>query len=243
MFNSLSQFGITKRAFNNKICELFLVNPRDFTTDPYHRIDDKPYGGGSGMIMKAKPLELAINKAIQQQEVLGVKKSLKIFLSPQGKPVNQDIINNLSEQKGIVFVCGRYEGVDERFIEQNIDMEISVGDIVVSGGELPAMLIIDAIMRQLPGVLNDEESALTDSFMNGLLDYPHYTTPRDYNGSGIPDVLLSGNHKQINKWRLQQSLWRTYKRRPELLQKRTLTKIESGLLEEMINKSKKIINK
>lgn len=240
MFNSLSQFGITRRAFTNKICELFLVNPRDFTTDPYHRIDDKPFGGGSGMIMKAKPLELAINKAIQQQKALAVEKSLKIFLSPQGKPVNQDLINSLSEQKGIVFVCGRYEGVDERFIEQNVDMELSVGDIVVSGGELPAMLIIDAIMRQLPGVLNDEESALTDSFMNGLLDYPHYTTPRDYNGSSVPDVLLSGNHKQINEWRLQQSLWRTYKRRPELLQKRTLTKIESGLLEEMINKSEKI---
>lgn len=237
MFNSLSQFGITRKAFTNKICELFLVNPRDFTKDPYHRIDDKPFGGGPGMVMKAEPLELAVNKAIQQQEVLGVKKSLRVFLSPQGKLVNQDMINFLSEQKGIVFVCGRYEGIDERFIENNIDLELSIGDIVVSGGELPTMLIIDAIMRQLPGVLNDQESATTDSFMNGLLDYPHYTMPRNYQDISIPEVLLSGNHKQINEWRRQQSLWRTYKRRPDLLQKRTLTKIESGLLEEMIKKS------
>jgi len=234
MFLNITNYGITKRAFDNKICQLFTTNPRDFTTDPYRRIDDKAFGGGPGMVMKIEPLELAMENTITRLEGLGVKKPLRVYLSPQGTVINRDIINNLTKEEGIIFVCGRYEGVDQRFIERNIDLEISVADIVVSGGELPAMLVIDAIMRQIPGVLNDQESAKQDSFMNGLLDCPHYTHPREYKGHNVPEVLLNGNHKQIELWRLQMSLWQTYKRRPDLLNKRDLSKIESGLLEEML---------
>ncbi len=238
MFDSIAKSGVTSRAFNNDICELLRINPRDFTTDPYRRVDDKSFGGGPGMVMKVEPLELALNEATLQQQQRGVAKSLKVYLSPQGAKADQIMINRLCREAGIVFVCGRYEGVDERFIERNIDMELSIGDLVVSGGELPAMLIIDAIMRQLPGVLNDKESAISDSFMNGLLDYPHYTTPQSYHGAQVPEVLLSGNHKQIDEWRLAQSLWRTYQRRPDLLLERKLTKIESRLLEFILQQHK-----
>lgn len=233
MLSGLTDFGITRRAFENKICELFTHNPRDFTSDPYKRIDDTSFGGGASMVMKIEPLELALEAALQVQHEHGVAKPLKIYLSPQGKTVNQNMINQLAQHSGIVLVCGRYEGVDERFIERNIDLEISIADIVVSGGELPAMLLIDAIMRQLPGVLNNQESAINDSFMNGLLDYPHYTKPREYKGVKVPEVLMSGDHKQIEKWRLQMSLERTKIRRPDLLEKRVLNKIESRLLESI----------
>lgn len=232
MFTALTASGITKYAFEQNLCTLDIFNPRDYTTDPYKRIDDKSFGGGPGMVMKIEPLELAMNDAIQKQDTSGSKKPLCIYLSPQGKNADQDLINNLREESGIIFVCGRYEGIDERFIQNNIDLEISISDFVVSGGELPAMLLMDAIIRQIPGVLNNQESVNNDSFMNGLLDYPHYTHPRDYNGKCVPEVLLSGNHKKIEKWRLQMSLLRTFQRRPDLFEKRTLTKIESGLLEE-----------
>lgn len=234
MFAAITEYGITRRAFDNKTCEIMTINPRDFTTDPYRRIDDKVYGGGSGMVMKIEPLELALEAACTAQQNRGIRKPLKVYLSPQGQVVNQTLINQLVEAKGIVLVCGRYEGIDERFIEEHIDMEISIADIVVSGGELPAMLLIDSIMRQIPGVLNDHESAINDSFMNGLLDYPHYTTPREYKGKNVPEVLLGGNHEQIKKWRLQMSLLRTFLRRPDLLEKRNLTKIESRLLEDAL---------
>lgn len=240
MFASLTNYGITKRAFDNNICKFIGLNPRDFTTDPYRRIDDKSFGGGPGMVMKIEPLELALTAAISEQNSLGVAKPLRVYLSPQGKTINQTMINQLALESGVVFVCGRYEGIDERFIERNIDLELSIGDAVVSGGELPAMLIMDAIIRQIPGVLNDQDSANADSFMNGLLDYPHYTAPREYQGLTVPDVLLSGNHKQIERWRLQMSLWRTYQRRPDLLKERNLTKIESRLLDELIQASPKI---
>ncbi len=234
IFKSLTDYGISKRAFDNNICQLLAFNPRDFTTDNYHRVDDKTFGGGPGMVMKVEPLELALNGALNAMHKLGVSKPLRVYLSPQGRVVNQELINaKLMKEKGIIFVCGRYEGVDERFIERNIDLELSIGDTVVSGGELPAMLIMDAIIRQMPGVLNDQESANSDSFMNGLLDYPHYTVPRQYEGMGVPEVLLSGNHEQIKLWRLQMSLWRTYQRRPDLLEKRNLTKLESRLLDKL----------
>lgn len=239
MFEGVTKFGITRRAFENKICYLKVNNPRDFTDDPYKRIDDKAFGGGPGMVMMVRPLELAMEEAILQQKQLGVVNSPRIYLSPQGKTLNQNLINELATREGLVFVCGRYEGVDERFIESHIDLEISIGDFVVSGGELPAMLLIDSIMRQISGVLNTKESAEKDSFMNNLLDYPHYTTPQNYHGKAVPGVLLSGNHKQIELWRLQMSLLRTYVRRPELLQSKQLTKIESGLLEEIIKKYSK----
>ena len=237
MFDSLTGHGVTGRAFSNNICSLKKYNPRDFVHDPYRRIDDKSFGGGPGMVMKIEPLELALSQAVSEQNELGITKPLIIYLSPQGKVVDQKLINNLVSEAGCVFVCGRYEGIDERFIERNIDLEISLGDFVVSGGELPAMMVVDGIIRQLPGVLNDEGSAQADSFMQGLLDYPHYTQPREYQGMEVPEILLSGNHKQIERWRLQMSLWRTYQRRPDLLEKRNLTKIESGLLAELINQN------
>lgn len=239
MFETITNYGITKRAFDNKTCSLDVINPRTFTTDNYQRVDDKSYGGGAGMVMKAQPLELALNYACRAQEQSGVKRLLKIYLSPQGKTVNQEMINNLLSYDGLILVCGRYEGIDERFIERNIDMEISIADIVVSGGELPAMLLIDSIMRQIPGVVNDYDSVTNDSFMNGLLDYPHYTTPQVYEGHKVPEVLLNGNHEQIKTWRLQNSLLRTFLRRPDLLEKRSLNKIESRLLEEAIASTKK----
>ncbi len=235
MFAALTNYGVTKRALDNNICKLMAINPRDFTTDTYRRIDDKAYGGGAGMVMKIEPLELALQAACALQNKQGVAKPLKVYLSPQGKVVDQEMINNLLNYDGMVLVCGRYEGIDERFIERNIDLEISIADIVVSGGELPAMLLIDSIMRQIPGVLNDQDSVINDSFMNGLLDYPHYTVPQEYKGAKVPEVLLSGNHEQIKKWRLQMSLLRTNLRRADLLDKRNLTKSESRLLEEAKN--------
>jgi len=238
MFALNSQYGIVARAFSNNLFQLDTINPRDFTTDNYRRIDDKTFGGGPGMVMKIEPLELALNKAKDNQAQRGIVNPKVVYMSPQGKPVSQELINQLARDAGIIFVCGRYEGVDERFIERNVDLELSVGDFVVSGGELPAMLVIDALVRQLPGALNSEESVACDSFMNGLLDCPHYTVPRDYHGAKVPEVLFSGNHEQIKQWRLAQSLWRTYQRRPELLQKRELTKEESRLLSEYKSRNK-----
>lgn len=233
MFDSLSNFGITKRAFDREICSLKKINPRDFTFDSYKKVDDKSFGGGPGMTMKVEPLDLAMEKALADQKKSGVVKPLRVYMSPQGKVVDQELINRLALEQGIIFVCGRYEGVDERFLKIGIDLELSVGDFVVSGGELPAMLVIDSVIRQMPGVMSDEQSAVCDSFMNGLLDYPHYTHPREYKGMKVPEVLLNGNHKQIELWRLQMSLWRTKNRRPDLLEKRSITKLESRLLEEV----------
>ena len=233
IFDAITKYGITSRAFDNNLYSFKCYNPRDFTVDNYHRVDDKSFGGGPGMVMMIEPLEKSLEKAILDQNNQGVKKPLKVFLSPQGKTINQDLIKSLSCADGIIFVCGRYEGVDERFIENNIDLEISVADIVVSGGEIPAALIMDAIIRTIPGVVNDSESIQLDSFMDNLLDYPHYTQPKVYKGHSVPDVLLSGNHKQIKEWRLKMSLWRTKMRRPDLLIKRKLSKLETRLLNEL----------
>jgi tRNA (guanine37-N1)-methyltransferase len=243
IFSSLTQYGISKKAFDKKICQINLVNPRDFSYNLHQKIDDKSFGGGPGMVMMVEPLELSLKSAQNFHALNGNTKPIKICLSPQGKVINQNLINSLAKEEGIIFVCGRYEGIDERFIERNIDLELSIADVVVSGGELPAMLIMDSIIRQLPQSINDSESVKNDSFMNGLLDHPHYTVPRQYCGVDVPDVLLSGNHKQIELWRLQESLWRTYQRRPDLLEQRNLTKLESRLLEEIItsrNKMKEI---
>ncbi len=231
MFECITKYGITSKAYNNNLYELNCINPRDYTTNIHKKIDDKTYGGGPGMVMMVEPLDLAMKKAI---ELSKDTVPLKVYLSPQGKTVNQDMIKNLSLEKSIIFVCGRYEGVDERFIENNIDLELSLGDFVISGGELPAMAIMDGIIRHLPNALHDCNSAVMDSFMNGLLDYPHYTVPRVYKNNSVPDILLSGNHKQIERWRLQMSLWNTFKKRPELIKKRNLNKLESGLLDEII---------
>jgi tRNA (guanine37-N1)-methyltransferase len=236
LFDGLTSYGITSQAFEKKICSLLRFDPRDYATDNYRKVDDKPFGGGPGVVMKVEPLEKALEAALEAFRKLQIVHPLRIYLSPQGKIVNQQMINELSREAGLIFVCGRYEGIDERFIEANIDIELSIGDFVVSGGELPAMLIMDAIIRHLPGVVQNSGSVIQDSFMNGLLDYPTFTVPREYRGKSVPSILLSGNHKQIELWRLQMSLWRTYCRRPDLLQHKKLNKIESRLLQEMIEK-------
>ena len=238
IFNDFLQFGVIGRAFKDKICDIDLINPRDFADGNYRRIDDKPFGGGSGMVMKFDILQKTLFSSIDRFKKLGIHTPKKIYLSPKGDKINQLIINQLSLEAGLIFVCGRYEGIDERFIENHVDMELSIGDFVVSGGELPTMMVIDAIIRQIPNVLNSHESVRNDSFMNELLDYPHYTTPREYDGKCVPDILLSGNHKQIELWRLQMSLWHTYTRRPDLLEHKQLTELESRLLQQMIELNK-----
>lgn len=244
MFGLNSLTGVVARAGAANLFHLDAFNPRDFTTDNYRRIDDKTCGGGPGMVMKIEPLELALAAARLRQSQGGVIKPVVVYLSPQGVPVKQQLINQLAQTAGLIFVCGRYEGVDERFIDRNVDLELSVGDFVVSGGELPALLVMDAIVRQLPGALNSVESVTNDSFMRGLLDCPHYTLPRDYHGARVPEILFSGHHKQIRQWRLQQSLWRTYQRRPELLQQHQLTQEESRLLSELkLTEASGLVNK
>lgn len=232
MFDALTQYGITRRAAEQESYVLKTWNPRDFTTDNYRTIDDRPYGGGPGMVMLAEPLVGAINAARQRQAASGAKKSRVVYLSPQGRLLNHTVIKELVAQQdeGLILLAGRYEGVDERLLRRHVDEEISIGDYVLSGGELAAMVLIDSLVRQLPGVLGDAESAEQDSFVRGLLDYPHYTRPEVFDGEAVPPVLLSGNHAEIQRWRLQQSLGRTWLRRPDLLAKRDLTKEESRLL-------------
>lgn len=232
MFEAISAQGVTSRALEKQIYQLTLWNPRDFTTDNYKTVDDRPYGGGPGMVMLVEPLEKAINAAKQRQREAGVKAPRVIHLSPQGKPLTHTRVVSLAAEPGLVLLASRYEGVDERLLRRVVDEEISIGDYVLSGGELPAMVLIDAIVRQLPGTLGDADSAAEDSFVDGLLDCPHYTRPEVYDGERVPDVLMSGNHAHIKRWRLKQSLGRTREKRPDLLAARPLTKEESRLLAE-----------
>lgn len=232
MFAAISEHGVTSRALEKQIYALKLWNPRDFTSDKYKTVDDRPYGGGPGMLMLAEPLEKAIMAAKQRQTDAGVTESKVIHLSPQGVPLTHDKAVALASEQGLILLASRYEGVDERLLERVVDEEISIGDYVLSGGELPAMVLIDAIVRQLPGTLGDADSAIEDSFVDGLLDCPHYTRPEVYAGEKVPDVLLSGHHKEIKRWRLKQSLGRTRDKRPDLLAARSLTKEESRLLAE-----------
>lgn len=226
MFTAITQSGITRRAFEQKKCALSLWNPRDFTTDNYRTIDDRPYGGGPGMVMLAKPLEAAIDaaKALQLQQ--GLPKPRVVYLSPQGRALSHHRVMQFTAEPGLVLLCGRYEAVDQRLLERCIDEEISLGDFVLSGGELPAMALMDAVIRQLPGVLNDDVSAVEDSFVNGLLDCPHYTRPEVYEGVAVPPVLMGGHHAEIEKWRREQALLATAKKRPDLIVKAR----EAGLL-------------
>ncbi|WP_137719931.1 tRNA (guanosine(37)-N1)-methyltransferase TrmD [Methylobacillus flagellatus] len=233
MFDALSQSGITARALEKKLYGLSLWNPRDFTSDNYKTVDDRPYGGGPGMVMLAEPLEKAIAAAKARQQQAGVAKSLVIHLSPQGQPLSHALVMQLAQASGVILLASRYEGVDERLLANQVEMEISIGDYVLSGGELPAMVLMDAIVRQLPGALGDADSASEDSFVDGLLDCPHYTRPEEYQGVKVPAVLLSGNHAKIKQWRLKMSLQRTRDRRPDLLAARSLTKEESRLLAEL----------
>ncbi len=232
MFDALTQCGITRRAAEQERYVIKTWNPRDFTADKHRTVDDRPYGGGPGMVMLAEPLAAAISAARERQASVGITKSRVVYLSPQGRLLTHAVVKELVglQDEGLIFLTGRYEGVDERLIHQLVDEEISIGDYVLSGGELAAMVLIDSLVRQLPGVLGDAESAEQDSFVQGLLDCPHYTRPEQFNGEVVPPVLLSGNHADIKRWRLQQSLGRTWLRRPDLLARCDLTKEESGLL-------------
>ena len=234
MFDAITKHGITSRALEKKIYSLHVINPRDFTADNHKTVDDRPYGGGPGMVMLAEPLAQAIQVAKASNVAAKV-----IHLSPRGTPLTHEKVMQLSQQQGLILLASRYEGVDERLLDTLVDEEISIGDYVLSGGELPAMALIDAVVRQLPGVLGDADSAIEDSFVNGLLDCPHYTRPEAlYLQSGeeqsVPEVLLSGNHAKIREWRLKQSLLLTRAKRPDLLAARPLTKEEARLLQEGI---------
>jgi tRNA (guanine37-N1)-methyltransferase len=228
MFTAVSDYGVTGRAVEQGQLRLHLSNPRDYATDRHGTVDDRPYGGGPGMLMKLETLELAIAGA---REAVGGG-SRVILLSPQGRRFDHARAVELSQLDSMILVAGRYEGVDERLLEAEVDEEISIGDYVLSGGEIPAMAVIDAVSRQLPGVLGHELSAGQDSFAEGLLDCPHYTRPELYAGRRVPEILLGGNHEKIRRWRLKQALGRTLERRPDLLEQRTLTSEEEELLAE-----------
>ncbi len=225
-------YGVTGRARERGLWTLGATNPRDFAADRHRTVDDRPYGGGPGMVMLAEPLERAIGAARERLAQAGANAPKVIYLSPQGEPLRHRRVVELAAEAGLVVVAGRYEGVDERLLEQAVDLQLSIGDFVVSGGELPALLLIDAVVRQLPGVLNDAQSSAEESFVAGLLDCPHYTRPELYAGSAVPAVLLSGDHAAIARWRLKQALGRTWLRRPELLAARALSQEEVLLLEE-----------
>jgi len=216
MFDAITESGITGRARERKAYQFLPWNPRDFATNSYRAVDDRPYGGGPGMVMMVEPLAKAIHAARQRQGSAGVKKPRVIHLSPQGRLLTHTLVKELAAEQGIVMLAGRYEGVDERLVA-HVDEEVSIGDYVLSGGELAAMVVMDSVIRQLPGVLGDAESAVRDSFVDGLLDYPHYTRPAEYEGRRVPDVLLSGHHAEIRRWRRETALRRTVERRPELL--------------------------
>jgi len=230
MFAAVGEHGVTGRAVRQGLVSLSHYNPREYTVDNHRTVDDRPYGGGPGMLMKVDPLQQAI---VAAKTMTGARARV-IYLSPQGRPLDHGKAVELSQLEGFVLVAGRYEGVDERLIEAEVDEELSIGDYVLSGGELAAMVVIDAVTRQLPGVLGHESSAQEDSFANGLLDYPHYTRPEKYKGRDVPEVLLSGDHEKVRRWRLKQALGRTYERRPELLEGRPMQAEEETLLAEYI---------
>ncbi len=229
MFRAISENGVTGRAIKNNLLSIECWNPRDFTLDKHRTVDDRPYGGGPGMLMMVQPLRDAINAAKQSARDAGHEAKV-IYLSPQGRRLDHQGAQSLSSSQALILVAGRYEGIDERIIESLIDEEWSVGDYVLSGGELPAMILMDAVVRFVPGVLGHSQSAEQDSFADGLLDCPHYTRPEVLDGKQVPSVLLSGDHEKIRQWRLTQSLLRTKQRRPDLLQNLALTDEQAKLL-------------
>ena len=230
LFEKTASMGVVGRAIASNTIQLKTWNPRDFTEDVHRTVDDRPFGGGPGMVMKVEPLEKAIQSA-----VAAVNEPAKIiYLSPQGRRLDQQGVNYLSGFSRLVLLAGRYEGVDERLLEANVDEEWSIGDFVLSGGELPALVLIDAVSRTLPDVLGHECSAVEDSFVKGLLDHPHYTRPDVCNGQEVPSVLLSGDHKKIERWREKQALGKTWQKRPDLLEKIELNKHQQSLLDEFI---------
>jgi tRNA (guanine37-N1)-methyltransferase len=228
MVTAAAGYGVTGRAIERDIVRLSVWNPRDYTHDRHKTVDDRPYGGGPGMVMKYQPLHDAVCDAKQA----GIGSARVVYLSPQGKPITQALLSEACNVSQLILVAGRYEGIDERFVELDCDDEWSIGDYVISGGELAALIVIDAVTRLLPGVLGDEDSALQDSHMNGLLDYPHFTRPEQLEGYSVPEVLLGGNHADINRWRMKQALGRTWLRRPDLLKKKNLNAEQEKLLNE-----------
>lgn len=233
IFSLLRDYGITRRACERGLLELATWNPRDFTCDRHRTVDDRPYGGGPGMVMKVQPLRDTLRRVRRKVTTPG----RTIFLSPQGQPLNQDRIQRLAQASHLILIAGRYEGVDERFIKLEVDEELSIGDYVISGGELAVAVLIDAMTRLLPGALGNEESRQQDSFVNGLLDYPHYTRPDETNGLRVPSILLSGDHAAISRWRLREALGRTWQRRPDLLERLQLNAEQERLLDEFIREN------
>ncbi len=230
MLSAVSEHGVTGRAVRQEQVTLSVINPRDFTADVHRTVDDRPYGGGPGMLMKTEPMRQAIDAA----RGLAGEQARVVYLSPQGRKLDHAIVQELAQLDSLILVAGRYEGVDERLVESEIDDELSIGDYVLSGGELAALVVIDAVTRQLEGVLGHEQSAAEDSFATGLLDCPHYTRPKTWQDREVPEVLLSGNHEQIRRWRLKQALGRTIDRRPDLLEGRDTTSEEDVLLAEYL---------
>jgi tRNA (guanine37-N1)-methyltransferase len=234
MFAAVTGSGIAKRALNAGLWQIGLWSPRDFASDPHRTVDDRCYGGGPGMVLLVRPLEAAVAAARARQREQGARASRVVYLSPQGVPLTQRRVSELAGgDEALILLCGRYEGIDERLVERVVDEEISVGDYVVSGGELPAMSLIDAMVRLLPGATKDALSVAQDSFSDGLLDCPHYTRPEVYEDRRVPEVLLSGDHERIRVWRLRQSLARTLRRRPDLLADRPTSREEAHLLAEI----------
>ena len=237
MFAAVTAHGVTGRAVEQGLVDVSLINPRDFTDDKHRTVDDRPYGGGPGMLMKIDPLQRAIAKA---KESAG-NDARVVYLSPQGKPLNHDKVVELAGEQALILLAGRYEGIDERLVASSIDEEVSIGDYVLSGGELPALVVLDAVSRLLPGALGNSASALEESHLDGLLDYPHYTRP-EIGRSGktesvVPAVLLSGDHEAIRLWRRRQALLRTWLRRPDMLVGRDWSEEDRRLLEEVLNSS------
>ena len=229
MFDSLTEYGVSGRAFKNGLLQCKCFNPREYTEDRHQTVDDRPYGGGPGMVMMIEPLRKAISAARQWAG----EEAVVVYLSPQGQVLNQGAVNRFAKQQSLILIAGRYEGIDQRLIELEVDEEWSIGDYVLSGGELPAMVLMDALIRQIPGALGHSDSASQDSFAEGLLDCPHYTRPDDYEGHPVPEVLLSGDHEKIRRWRLQQSLLLTQQKRPDLLDRLSLSKEQQVLLREV----------
>lgn len=234
MINALSRGGVVARAIERGVLRLTTCNPRDYAGGVHATTDDRPYGGGPGMVMMVEPITRAIRAACKTH----IERPTVVYMTPQGKPLTQKAVNRLAGRPGLVILCGRYEGVDERVVELEIDEECSLGDYVISGGELAAMVLTDAVVRQCDTVVGDADSLRQDSFMTGLLDWPHYTRPPEYEGLSVPEVLRSGDHEKIRCWRLGQSLVRTLKRRPDLFERRQLSEAEQALLERFLQQTK-----
>lgn len=242
MFEALTAYGVSGRAQKQGLVNISCWNPRDFTEDRHRTVDDRPYGGGPGMLMKTGPVSRAlkrareaVSEAVSEKVSASGRRPKVLYMSPQGKRLQQGDIAALAQEDSLVILCGRYEGIDERVIGSLVDEEYSLGDYVISGGELAAMVLTDAVIRLQPEALGHEDSAQQDSFAAGLLDYPHYTRPEEFEGQSVPAVLLSGDHQAIARWRLKQSLGRTWQRRPDLLESRQLSEEEQVLLDEFIS--------